>query len=439
MNELVSEGSVMTGAEFREAIGSIEKITDPLTGETTIKFDNKESFKTVKRRVKVIARATPEDKFILVQGIQQLGGLIGIAGESIADSEVLKHADVGFCMGKGCDVAKDNADLVIMDNNFASVRRAILWGRQQFENVKKFLQFQLTINFSLVTIVLISGTTTGDIPFNVIQLLWMNLIMDILAAISLGTEPIIEQYEVNTEIPEQPIEKDDKNTSNINNRISRAQKIFDKTMWRFIIVQGSYQIVVCLSLVYFGGFLFVDEPYNLVTATIRENDKPTDKMTVNTIIFTTYFLMNMVNQFNVRIINGSIGSTFCNNMIFWLVVIIEMGITHGMLYLGQTPFGNAVLGVTELTMNQYIICWALALVSMPLAFLSKKIPADNFKKVLTSMDLEPVLPRSGFVMGFVGKFTSLFSSSTHEPQETPAPQVDYLNESGYPSEQPLLN
>lgn len=130
INELVNEGSVMTGQEFREAIGGYEKITDPMTGEVTVKFNNRESFKSVKKRVKVIARATPEDKFILVQGIQQLGGLIGIAGESLADAEVLKHADVGFCMGKGCDVAKDNADLVIMDNDFASVRRAILWGRQ---------------------------------------------------------------------------------------------------------------------------------------------------------------------------------------------------------------------------------------------------------------------------------------------------------------------
>jgi P-type E1-E2 ATPase len=82
--------------------------------------------------LKVIARATPEDKFILIRGIQQQGGLIGMAGDSIADSEVLKQADVGLCMGTGCDVAKDNSDLVILDNNFSSIRRSILWGRAMF-------------------------------------------------------------------------------------------------------------------------------------------------------------------------------------------------------------------------------------------------------------------------------------------------------------------
>ena len=91
-----------------------------------------------------------------------------MAGDGIADSEVLKQADVGLCMGTGCDVAKDNADLIITDNNFYSIRRAILWGRAMFDNVRKFLQFQLTINFSVVSIVFISGATLGDVPFNVI-------------------------------------------------------------------------------------------------------------------------------------------------------------------------------------------------------------------------------------------------------------------------------
>lgn len=91
-----------------------------------------------------------------------------MAGDSIADSEVLKQADVGLCMGTGCDVAKDHSDLVITDNNFESIRRSILWGRAMFDNVRKFLQFQLTINFSLVAIVFISGCTLGNIPFNVI-------------------------------------------------------------------------------------------------------------------------------------------------------------------------------------------------------------------------------------------------------------------------------
>lgn len=138
-NEMRMDNTCMTGAEFREAIGGYEKETDRDTGVVSIRFDNPAQFRTVKKRVRVIARATPEDKFVLIRGIQQQGGLIGMAGESIADAEVLKLADVGLCMGKGCDVAKDHADLVILDNDFASVRRAILWGRAMFDNVRKFL------------------------------------------------------------------------------------------------------------------------------------------------------------------------------------------------------------------------------------------------------------------------------------------------------------
>jgi Ca2+ transporting ATPase len=191
--ELNLENTALTGEEFRQAIGPYQKYWDKDNHCWSISFDKPDLFKTVKKKVKIIARATPADKFVLIRGIQQQGGLIGMAGDGIADSEVLKQADVGLCMGTGCDVAKDNSDLVITDNDFQSIRRAILWGRAMFDNVRKFLQFQLTINLSVVSIVFISGLTLGDVPFNVIQLLWINLIMDILAAISLGTEPITER------------------------------------------------------------------------------------------------------------------------------------------------------------------------------------------------------------------------------------------------------
>jgi len=92
-------------------------------------------------------------------------------------------------MGSGCDVAKDNSDLIILDNNFASIHKSIMWGRAIFDNIRKFLNFQLTVNIATCAIVILSGLSLGRSPFNVIQLLWINLIMDILGAISLGTEP----------------------------------------------------------------------------------------------------------------------------------------------------------------------------------------------------------------------------------------------------------
>lgn len=124
--------TAMTGQEFREAIGPFQKKLDENTGKYNIHFENSKNFKDIKKVIKIISRATPLDKFILIRGIQQQGGLIAMAGDKIGDTEALKLADVGLCMGNGCDVAKDNADLVILDNNFHSIRRSLLWGRAMF-------------------------------------------------------------------------------------------------------------------------------------------------------------------------------------------------------------------------------------------------------------------------------------------------------------------
>lgn len=112
-----------------------------------------------------------------------------MAGDSISDAEALKKANVGLCMGSGCDVAKDNSDLVILDDDFRSIYTAIKWGRAIFDNVRKFLQFQMTVNISIVFVTIIGGLFLGHTPLNVIQMLWINLIMDSLGAIAIGTEP----------------------------------------------------------------------------------------------------------------------------------------------------------------------------------------------------------------------------------------------------------
>ena len=140
-DELNLEGCTMTGEQFRELVGQYTKIWDPINQEYKVEFTDQKRFDDVKRRLKLIARASPEDKYILVSGIKQKGGLVGMTGDSISDAEALKRADVGLAMGSGCDVAKDNSDLVILDNKFESIHRSIKWGRAIFDNVRKFLQF----------------------------------------------------------------------------------------------------------------------------------------------------------------------------------------------------------------------------------------------------------------------------------------------------------
>lgn len=179
----------LTGEDFRRAVGGYTRAWDEEKNCMAVKFNDPRKFDEIKKKIRIIARCTPEDKFILVAGIRQKGGLVGMAGDSIADAESLKNANVGMCMGSGCDVAKDNSDLVILDNDFFSIQRAIRWGRSIFENVRKFMVFQMTVNISLLTVTFLGGATLGHLPLNVIQMLWVNLIMDILAAIALGTEP----------------------------------------------------------------------------------------------------------------------------------------------------------------------------------------------------------------------------------------------------------
>lgn len=154
-------GVCITGTEFLEQAGGYEQVWNPETSQYHVHFQNPSAFNALKKKVRVIARATAEVKFILVSGIRQKGGLVAMTGDSISDAQALKKADVGLAMGSGCDVAKDNSDLVILDNNFLSIHKACLWGRQTFDNVRKFIQFQLTVNIVICTITIIGGATIG--------------------------------------------------------------------------------------------------------------------------------------------------------------------------------------------------------------------------------------------------------------------------------------
>lgn len=133
--------AVMTGDDFRAQIGRYEEKYDAKKGIFYIDFDDITLFKSVAKKLKVLARASAEDKFILVSGIRGRSGLVGMTGEGITDAKALQCASVGLCMGSGCDVAKDSSDLVIMDNSFESIHKSMMWGIAVYDNVRKFLQF----------------------------------------------------------------------------------------------------------------------------------------------------------------------------------------------------------------------------------------------------------------------------------------------------------
>jgi magnesium-transporting ATPase (P-type) len=238
--------------QFREAIGKYEIGFNEETGEREIKIFEKEKMKKAIKLVKVIARSTDEDKKILVHCIKLAQGYVLMSGDGINDTEALDLAHVGVSMGTSCQVTKDASDLVIMDNDIRSIYLSLMWGRTIYANVRKFIQFQMTMNISVVTVVLLAVTVMGLPPFNVIHLLWMNLVMDVLAAISICTEPFNSDP------------KNEEESSKLKRISKKKDKIFTNEMWRNILVTAFYQVLVMIILMFTGQFMFYENSFNVI-------------------------------------------------------------------------------------------------------------------------------------------------------------------------------
>lgn len=158
----------MNGKDFRDLVGGV-KIVKEKGGETRMEVQNKANFKSIAKSLKVMARASPADKLALIIGLKELENCVAMTADGINDVEALRNANVGICMGiSGCDASKEASDMIIMDDNFTSVYKAVLWGRNIHGNIRKFIQFQMTVNISVLFLVFVSGATLGESPFNVI-------------------------------------------------------------------------------------------------------------------------------------------------------------------------------------------------------------------------------------------------------------------------------
>lgn len=214
----------MEGRALFEMLGGLPPLID---GERIYSLPVRSLIlKKIYPHTKVLARCTPEHKLAFLLAIQSVEGCsVAYTGDGLNDVAALKQANVSFCMGvSGCEVAKDAASIIILDDNFNSVYNAVLWGRNILQNVRKFLQFQLCVNIVCVSFVFIGGATLGNSPFSVTQLLWVNMIMDTFAAIAIATEPPSKEF------------KD----LNLDDKSSKYDKIIQPVMWRNILVQAAY-------------------------------------------------------------------------------------------------------------------------------------------------------------------------------------------------------
>lgn len=282
----------------------------------------------------------------------------------------LEEADVGFCMGSGCSVAKDHADIIFMDDNFSSIFNAVKWGRNIFENCRKFIMFQLTVNISCIFIVFISCLTIGSSPFTVVQLLWINLIMDVLAAIALATEaPLSDELRID--------------------RVKKSDNFVLPVMWRSIFSQVLYQAIVMLLLLYFGPLIFSIE-YNLVgnvpyyTTTADGTSAPTYRLLHLTLLFQTFVLMNVFNMFNCREIGGPGNETFnafksiTHNWWFLIVLLAELNLQYMMV---NYPATNLLFMTTRLTVPMHVTAFVLGAGSLGVAYGIKKTPYRWTEKI----------------------------------------------------------
>lgn len=279
-------------------------------------------------RLRVVARALPLDKLRLVRLAQELNLVVGMTGDGVNDAPALKRADVGFAMGSGTEVAKEVGDIIILDDNFLSIKQGILYGRTIYNNICKFIVFQLTINLAAVLTSFIAPFLGIDKPLTITQILWINLVMDTLAALAFGGEPALASYM--QEVPKR-----------------RNEAIVNKSMLRDILICGS--IMTLLGLAFFES--------SWVDSLFRNSS---DHIYTYTGYFSAFIMMAVGNAFNVRTKSINVLQNIQANPAFLqvmcLIVVVQIGMTY---------FGGSLLRTAPLKAKEWLIvsaCGCLMLV-----------------------------------------------------------------------------
>lgn len=224
------------GPEFYKMMGGLLD-----ENEETERIKNMKKFIEYMPYVKVMARSRPEDKYLLVTGLKNNGATVAVTGDGTNDAPALKKADVGFGMFlTGTDTCKNAADILILDDSFNSVVSACSWGRNVYDNIQRFLQFQLTVNVNALLTVLIASLTTGETPLHAIQLLWVNLIMDSFAALALATEA--PKPELLKRLPQ-----------------NRNDHIVSRKMFKHIMYMALYMCIALFIAIFFGEYFIIED------------------------------------------------------------------------------------------------------------------------------------------------------------------------------------
>ncbi|XP_043837002.1 plasma membrane calcium-transporting ATPase 2-like [Dromiciops gliroides] len=284
-------------------------------------------------RLRVLARCSPTEKYTLIQGIinsDVLGmrQIVAVTGDGTNDGPVLKVADVGFALGIiGTDIAREASDIIVMDDSFTSIMKAVMWGRNTYDNISKFLQFQLTVSVVAMVVAFIGACVTQDSPLKAVQMLWINLIMDAFASLTLATEKPTEAL-----LLRKPY--------------GRKQNLLSSSMVKYILGHAAYQLTVTFVLMFVGEELFDFESG-------RKALLHSPPSTHYTMIFNTFVMMQLFNEINARKIHGerNVFEGIFDNNIFCIIV----GGTFALQFL-IVQFGGNVFSCTNLSPDLWLWC-----------------------------------------------------------------------------------
>jgi calcium-translocating P-type ATPase len=384
---MITGDNITTAKAIARNAGIFTKGGVALTGPEFRQLSREEQMKIVPR-LQVLARSSPTDKTIVVDCLQKQDQVVGMTGDGTNDGPALKMADVGFSMGiAGTEVAKEASDIILMDDNFNSILKALKWGRAVNDGVRKFLTFQLTVNIAAVALSFISAVTSdnSESVLSAVQLLWVNLIMDTLAALALATEPPTDDL-----LKRKPI--------------SRNAHLINYRMSKLIVGEAIFQIILNLVLIAYGAKIF-----NL-------GDSQYDQAVLRTLVFNTFVFLQVFNEINCRRIDDTLNvfKDLFNNWIFIAVQVVVIVCQFLIV-----TFGGIAFKTVPLSPLQWLTTIAIGMLSIPLGTLIRLLP--DFGHNGDSEDAKPLATYSrmnwegaiGDVKSELRVFTALRKGRSH--------------------------
>ncbi|XP_074140026.1 plasma membrane calcium-transporting ATPase 2 isoform X4 [Sminthopsis crassicaudata] len=383
-------------------------------------------------KLRVLARSSPTDKHTLVKGIidsthTEQRQVVAVTGDGTNDGPALKKADVGFAMGiAGTDVAKEASDIILTDDNFSSIVKAVMWGRNVYDSISKFLQFQLTVNVVAVIVAFTGACITQDSPLKAVQMLWVNLIMDTFASLALATEPPTESL-----LLRKPY--------------GRNKPLISRTMMKNILGHAVYQLTLIFTLLFVGEKMFmIDSGRNAPL-----HSPPSEHYTI---IFNTFVMMQLFNEINARKIHGerNVFDGIFRNPIFCTIVLGTFAIQIVIVQFGGKPFSCSPLQLDQWMWCIFIglgeLVWGQIIATIPtsrLKFLKEagrltqkeEIPEEELNEDVEEIDHAERELRRGQILWFRGlnriqtqiRVVKAFRSSLYEGLEKPESRTSIHN------------